>query len=233
MASVSYRFGGANGNAGAGRRFMAGAPPRRAGGARRSSARHPGLLGPPNLRGAAARSGPEKNICSIPARVKGHRCPEGAVTWRQPVEPSAVNRATDSRHPGCGTGGRDRSRPRKEEGMDRRNREFERVAEAQRTTKGEARAEGIGVPDRGTELPARSYADETGVADLGVDEPVVSPPGADVDSDPTGLFAGDTEADIRDEDGVRRVLEHGFPDTEGTWKEGGRVPSAPRRPPDR
>ena len=114
--------------------------------------------------------------------------------------------------------------------MDRRDEEFERVAAAQRTTKAEARRQGIGTPDAGVEPPARSYPDASGVADLGVDEPVLSPsPAADgprSDSDPTGMFAGETEADRREEDEVRRVLEAGFPRTKGTWKEGGRVPSA-------
>src|SRR5687768_11516561 len=99
-------------------------------------------------------------------------------------------------------------------GMDRRDEGFDRIVEAQRTTKDEARQHGIGTPDAGTELPARSYPDDSGVADLGVNEPVVSPAGTDDSgpgSDPTGMFAGETEDDRREEDGVRRILEEGLP----------------------
>ena len=103
--------------------------------------------------------------------------------------------------------------------------EREHTAEAQRTTKSEARSQGVGAAEPGTELPARSYPDESGVADLGVDEPVLTAPRTGTDSDPTGTFAGETRESRRAEDAVRRVLEDGFPATEGTWKEGGRVPS--------
>jgi hypothetical protein len=43
----------------------------------------------------------------------------------------------------------------------------------QRATIDEARDEGIGEPEDGVELAVPSYADTGGVADLGVDEPVV------------------------------------------------------------
>ena len=114
--------------------------------------------------------------------------------------------------------------------MDHRDAEFEQVAEAQRTTKAEARRQEGGAPDPGIEVPARSYPDPTGVADLGVDEPVVSPQLEDdrppgTAPDPTGMFAGETAADRRDEEAVRRVLEERFPESRGAWKEGGRVPS--------
>jgi hypothetical protein len=116
--------------------------------------------------------------------------------------------------------------------MENRDEEFDKVAKAQRTTKAEARHQGIGAPDEGLELPARSYPDATGVADLGVDEPVLPAPPATGDDDPrpgpdpTGMFAGETEAGLREEDRVRRVLEAGFPETRGKWKEGGRAPRA-------
>lgn len=108
--------------------------------------------------------------------------------------------------------------------MTERDDAFERVAGAQRTTKAEASAEGIGNADSGAELPARSYPDETGVADLGVDEPVVMAEDTVDGSNPTGSFAGETLADRRAEDAVRRVLEDGFPESRGRWKRGGRVP---------
>ncbi len=50
------------------------------------------------------------------------------------------------------------------------------VREQHRATKDDARRQGIGTPDEGTELPARSYPDDSGVADLGVEEPVVPEP---------------------------------------------------------
>ena len=46
----------------------------------------------------------------------------------------------------------------------------------QRATKEQARGEGIGQPPPGEEPPARDYADETGVTDLGQGEPVVPEP---------------------------------------------------------
>ena len=60
--------------------------------------------------------------------------------------------------------------------MERRDEEFERVAEEQRTTKEEARRQGVGAPEPGVEPAAPSYADETGVTDLGVGEPRVPAP---------------------------------------------------------
>jgi hypothetical protein len=121
--------------------------------------------------------------------------------------------------------------------MDRRSREFERVAEIERTTKEEAQAEGIGHAEQGIELPARSYHDETGVADFGVDEPNLAPTTrdsgeADPSRDPTGLFAGETEADRREEDEGRKVLEQRFPSTRGRWKESGAVPSTDHDQPE-
>jgi hypothetical protein len=57
-----------------------------------------------------------------------------------------------------------------------RDEEFERVAEEQRTTKEAARRQGVGTPEPGVEPAAPSYADETGVTDLGVGEPRVPAP---------------------------------------------------------
>ena len=65
-----------------------------------------------------------------------------------------------------------------------------------------------------------------------VDEPVVETQAVDGDDearpgpDPTGMFAGETVEDRREERAVRRVLEAGEPRTRGAWKESGRVPSA-------
>jgi hypothetical protein len=116
--------------------------------------------------------------------------------------------------------------------MARRERTFEEVAEKQRTTKDEAGREGIGIPEPGVEFPARSYPDPTGVADLGVDEPVLNPPVAENDpgpgSRPTGWFAGETEADRQEEGRLRHALEEEFPSSRGSWKEGGQVPSRGR-----
>ena len=88
-------------------------------------------------------------------------------------------------------------------------------------------------------LPAGDYALAVPVA--GKDRAPLERLGADraaLEAALTGQrFEGEAstaaEHFLATKDGVRRVLEHGFPDTEGTWKEGGRVPSAPRRPPDR
>ena len=76
--------------------------------------------------------------------------------------------------------------------MDRRSREFKRLADTHRTTKDDARSEGIGSAEPGIELPARSYLDETGVADLGVDEPTVptTPPQQPRRDDVTCLTCG-------------------------------------------
>ena len=60
--------------------------------------------------------------------------------------------------------------------MERRNEKDERIAEEQRTTKEEARRQGVGTPEPGVEPAAPSYADETGVTDLGVGEPRVPAP---------------------------------------------------------
>jgi hypothetical protein len=60
--------------------------------------------------------------------------------------------------------------------VERRSEEFERVTKEQRTTKEEARRQGIGTPESGAEPDAPSYADETGTADLGVGEPRVPAP---------------------------------------------------------
>ena len=112
--------------------------------------------------------------------------------------------------------------------MVKEERTFEEVAEQQRTTKEEATAEGIGTPEPGVQLPARSYADPSGVADLGVDEPVLSPPLAADDpgpaSTPTGEYAGETEADRQEADQLRHRLEAAFPSTRGNWKEAGHMP---------
>lgn len=114
--------------------------------------------------------------------------------------------------------------------MTRRKRTFEEVAAKQRTTKDEAGREGIGIPEPGVELPARSYPDPTGVADLGVDEPVLNPPVTEDDrgpgSRPTGMYAGETEADRQEEGRLRHVLEEEFPSTRGSWKHEGKVPSS-------
>jgi hypothetical protein len=135
--------------------------------------------------------------------------------------------------------------------MDKRDEEVKRVAEAQRTTKAEARRRGIGTPEPGTDLPARSYTDGSGVADLGVDEPAL-PAAPESEGraprpgpDPIGMFAGESEEDRREADPVRRVLEAGFPETRGERNQGagcrapdppspftpatGRPPPAPRR----
>ncbi|CAA9523180.1 MAG: hypothetical protein AVDCRST_MAG73-306 [uncultured Thermomicrobiales bacterium] len=113
----------------------------------------------------------------------------------------------------------------------------EKVVEAQRTTKAEARQQGIGAPEPGAEPSARSYPDETGVADLGVGEPVVSPavrddPGPRPSANPTGMLAGETSEDRQEEASVRRALEARFPGTRGHWKEAGRVPGAGDRSDD-
>ena len=55
--------------------------------------------------------------------------------------------------------------------VDRQDRN--ETQEQQRATKDEARNQGVGTPEVGTELPARSSTDDSGVADLGVEEPVV------------------------------------------------------------
>ena len=61
--------------------------------------------------------------------------------------------------------------------MDREDRQDrDDVRERQRATIGDARRQGIGAPEPGAELPARSYADPTGVTDLGVAEPIVPEP---------------------------------------------------------
>ena len=121
--------------------------------------------------------------------------------------------------------------------MARKHEDRDRLSEAQRTTKDEARSEGVGGPGPGSELPARSYPDQTQVADLGVDEPTLgSTPRSDSSarprSKPTGIFAGETEADRREEDAVRRMLEARFRRTRGAWKESGAVPSAAHDQPE-
>lgn len=116
--------------------------------------------------------------------------------------------------------------------MARRERTLEDVATKQRTTKDEGGRKGIGTPEPGVELPAPSYPDPTGVADLGVDEPVLTPNVADdcpeTGSTPTGMYAGETRADRQEEDRLRRMLEEEFPSTRGAWKDGGEVPSSDR-----
>jgi len=41
---------------------------------------------------------------------------------------------------------------------------------------------------------------------------------------PTGMFAGETEQDRRNEDAARKVLEQALPGEPGSWKESGAVP---------
>jgi hypothetical protein len=41
---------------------------------------------------------------------------------------------------------------------------------------------------------------------------------------PTGMFAGETEQDRRNEDATRKVLEQVLPGEPGSWKESGAVP---------
>lgn len=118
-----------------------------------------------------------------------------------------------------------RFRIHEEKHMDDRDDTADRIARNQRTKKKQARQQGIGTPEPGMDLPAHSYPDQTAMVDLGVDDPALAaqPIEPKPDADPTGMFAGETEADRQDEDAVRRELEERFPATKGTWKEGGRV----------
>jgi hypothetical protein len=111
--------------------------------------------------------------------------------------------------------------------MTDRRKEIERHVKAGRTTKAAARA-----GDEGTEPPVGSYTDASGVSDLGVDEPVLPASVEDAesrsDTSPTGMYAGETEADRQKEDDFRRTLEERFPGTKGDWKESGAVPDDDR-----
>jgi hypothetical protein len=42
---------------------------------------------------------------------------------------------------------------------------------------------------------------------------------------PTGMFAGETERDLRQEAETREVLEEALPDEPGSWKQSGAVPN--------
>ncbi len=116
--------------------------------------------------------------------------------------------------------------------MDHRSRDPERVVETHQATKDDAQSQGIGDTAPGVELAVPSLADETGVVDLGVDEPTPStmPRGEDRASDPTGTYAGETAADRQKEDAGREILEERFPRTRGEWKESGAMPKADRDP---
>ena len=117
--------------------------------------------------------------------------------------------------------------------MDPRGRDTERVVETHRATKDDAQSDGIGDAAPGVELAVPSLADETGMVDLGVDEPTPSttPRGEGRASDPTGSYAGETAADRQKEDEGREVLEERFPRTRGEWKESGAMPSDDLDPP--
>ncbi len=117
--------------------------------------------------------------------------------------------------------------------MDHRGRDTERVVETHRATKDDAQSEGIGDAAQGVELAVPTLADETGVVDLGVDEPTPSttPRGEGRASDPTGIYAGETAADRQKEDAGREALEERFPRTRGDWKESGAMPSDDLDPP--
>ena len=52
----------------------------------------------------------------------------------------------------------------------------EDINERERTTIDEARREGIGEPEEGIELGPGTYAEDSGIVDLGVEEPVVPEP---------------------------------------------------------
>ncbi len=107
--------------------------------------------------------------------------------------------------------------------MGHRRDEVERHVKAGRTSKADARA-----GDEGVAPPVGSYTDASGVSDLGVDEPVLpeSVEDAEVrsDSPPTGMYAGEREADRQEENALRQKLEEKFPGTKGDWKESGAVP---------
>ncbi|MDQ4100286.1 MAG: hypothetical protein M3121_07285 [Chloroflexota bacterium] len=117
--------------------------------------------------------------------------------------------------------------------MDHRGRDPERVVETHRTTKGEALSQGIGDAAPGVELAVPSLADETGVVDLGVDEPTPQTMSRAEGraSDPTGTYAGETAADRQKEDEGRETLEERFPRTRGEWKESGAMPKPDHDPP--
>jgi hypothetical protein len=81
---------------------------------------------------------------------------------------SLVARGTSSSHP---TGTPDIVRTFKEVAMSRKDREETR--RRHRTTIDDAREQGIGEPETGSEPTVPSYTDTGEIVDLGVDEPVV------------------------------------------------------------
>lgn len=52
-------------------------------------------------------------------------------------------------------------------------------------------------------------------------DPVYAP---DPEGDPTGMFAGETDQDLREESAGRTALEQALPGEPGSWKTSGAVP---------
>jgi len=52
-------------------------------------------------------------------------------------------------------------------------------------------------------------------------DPVNAP---DPEGTPTGMFAGETDEELRDEAATRDALEEALPGAPGSWKESGAVP---------
>ena len=119
---------------------------------------------------------------------------------------------------------------------ERRDDEVRRHVEAGRTPVEEARSSDPAAPDEGATPTPLSFTEKAGVVDLGVEEPVLPEAAPDATqraaSPPTGMYAGETEADRQAEDAVRERLEERFPNTRGDWKDAGAMPDRDQEPDD-